>query len=178
MNKMEYSLLKQLEPNIGHLFPNSTHPQLSAYPALDYVNPGIGQLARIHNFIVPLHAQDNLHLIEKQITEQSNIKDLAESLNEQIGSGIESETKLKSEEQIIEEQKSTDPETLNAKKRHLMGESIYSSFMHPKKLKVTEINLDAKTQQKKEKIGNGLLQKSTPSHSKIKNVKHKFSFCD
>lgn len=184
-NEMEYSLLKQLEPNIGHLFPNSTHPQLSAYPALDFVNPGIGQLARIHNFIVPLHAQDTLHLIEKEndLENTQNVLDLQENLNDQVGSGFE-EPNVALEQKLIEQQKASDPQTLNEKKRLLMGESIHQSFQHPKKIKIEELNLKkgtSKILKMDDKIGQGSSSSSiststSNSKQKQKNIKHKFAF--
>lgn len=57
---MEYKLLKTIEPNLSLTVPNEMMPRLSAYPANDFVNPGLGQISRLYSFYVPLHAR-SLH---------------------------------------------------------------------------------------------------------------------
>ena len=54
---MEYNLLKTIEPSIGDIVcPNEIYPRLSPYPAMDFVNPGLGQISRLYSFYVPLHS--------------------------------------------------------------------------------------------------------------------------
>lgn len=164
---MEYNLLKQIEPNIGFLFPSQTHPQLTPYPALDYVNPGLGQVIRIHNFMVPLHTQDSLHLIQKENDLEDNLKlnELQQQLNDQVGSGLE-DFNDKKEKLLIQSQIHQSPTELNLKKRKLLGEPIFESFLHPKKVKIGEMNLSS-NESKKTTIGKG---------AKTSSVKHNFSF--
>lgn len=162
---MEYSLLKQIETPIGYLFANSTYPHLTPYPAQDFVNPGLANVARIHNFMVPLHVQDNLHNIKKQITEISELEgnltteELKTNLKDQIGTGDDD-----NDNDIIQKQINSDPETFNERKRMLLGDSVYQSFLQPKKLKIGEIKLDSPIKAK------------TTSNKPQKELKHKFSF--
>lgn len=170
---MEYSLLKQVEPNIGFFFPSDTHPILSPYPALDYVNPGLAQVVRIHNFMVPLHTQDTLHMIQKEIELQNSIKmnEEIDQLNTQVGSGDTEDEKT-----LIASQIAQDPVTLNEKKRKIMGEPIFESFVHPKKLKIGELVLSTKkTINTPKNIETKDSDKSGGSNSKMK-IKHNFSF--
>jgi hypothetical protein len=64
---MEYNLQKTIEPSfmspvMGHL-----GQRLSATPATDYVNPGIGGEINQYSFLVPLHSTKQEHSIEKVI---------------------------------------------------------------------------------------------------------------
>lgn len=132
MIKMEYSFLKELEPSLGFMFPTSTHPQLTQFPAVDFVNPGLGQVARIHNFMVPLYVRDTLHLIEKQSD------DLKEEIPEQSGSG---DTQEEDGEDIVKMQKKLEPSELNERKRKQLGSAIQASFQNPKKIKIGQLSL-------------------------------------
>lgn len=160
---MEYSLLKQIESPIGFVFPTSTYPQLTPYPAQDFVNPGLGHIARIHSFMVPLHVQDNLHNIQKQTSELENnltTEELKTNLNDQIGSGDGDDN------DILQKQINSDPESFNDRKRQLLGDSVYHTFLHPKKIKIGEMELSS----------NKNNDKQTISVPKKKDIKHKFSF--
>lgn len=64
---MEYNLLKTIEPNLSPIVSSSTYPRLTPYPAIDFVNPGLGQIGRLYSFYVPVHSAKSLHNIEKKV---------------------------------------------------------------------------------------------------------------
>lgn len=156
---MEYSFLKELEPSLGFMFEQSTHPILTPYPKLDFVNPGLGQCVRIHNFMVPLHANDTLHLIEKKVDNE---------INEQFGSG-ENDKEIDNEKELIQNQIQQLPNELNEKKRKLLGDGIQSSFLNPKKIKINKLILQGKGHESEISEPN----EQTKTNPKLK---HKFQF--
>jgi hypothetical protein len=54
---MEYRLLKTIESSQLTLLPKETLPRLTPYPANNCVNPGLGQIARLYSFYVPLYSR-------------------------------------------------------------------------------------------------------------------------
>jgi hypothetical protein len=157
---MEYNLLKTIEPNLGLQMCPIRNPHLTPYPAIDYVNPGLAQSARLFSFYVPLYSNQSPFNIRKEENDSS-------LLQEGGSQDPENETSSDSEMNI-------DPIEFNSKKRKLMGEGIQSSFLHPK-IVTDSIDLEPKSKVKK---------KSTTFNSentKVKigkgqNVKHKFQF--
>jgi hypothetical protein len=169
---MEYRLLKTIEPNLGINVPNEMMPRLTPYPATDFVNPGLGQIARLFSFYVPLHVK-SLHSqnknepnVEAQLQEGSgNIdhEDANKSENE-IDSGSEN---------LSEQNIDADPIEYNEMKRKKMGFAVHDSFLHPKFIKTDKILLasptSSKTPVKK--------MKTTKTESNAtKTIKHKFQF--
>ena len=59
---MDYNLQKWIEPSF--LVPQNN--QITPYPSTDFVNPGIGCVARLYSFYEPMHSQSNTHTIEKK----------------------------------------------------------------------------------------------------------------
>jgi len=161
---MEYNLLKTIEPNLGMQMCPVRNPHLTPYPAIDYVNPGLGQATRLFSFYVPLHSNQSPFTIEKQednaMSQEGGSKDLisndSNSMNEDLGDDI------------------LDPLEFNNRKRKLMGDAIQSSFMHPKivtgtielepQSKVKKKTVSVKSEMDKNKVGKG------------RNLKHKFQF--
>jgi hypothetical protein len=60
---MEFNLEKWLTPS----FYNPQQQQLTPYPSVDYVNPGIGHIVRNYSFYQPLFTQRNTHAIDKKV---------------------------------------------------------------------------------------------------------------
>ena len=155
---MEYSLLKTIENSVGILpIPNERFPRLTAFPANECVNPGLGQIARLHAFYVPLYSNPNLHEIQK--------KNLLENLE---GSGTEKES-AESPTDISSDIEEKDPLEYNLEKRKRMGSPIQESFLHPKLIKIDKITLKKKP---KSEI------KSPPKPVSSKVINHKFKFFD
>jgi hypothetical protein len=164
---MEYNLQKTIEQNLFcRTFPNTSYPSLTPYPAIDYVNPGCGGINKLYSFYVPLFSQ---HVSSYQIKKQSDINSL-EIEKEQLGEGNNDE-------------ESTNEDVSNAKKRKLVGESIYDSFMHPKVFKTKKLYLsgneksqieEKEKQSPKSKEQNTL--KGDGKKSKKTSHKHKFQF--
>jgi hypothetical protein len=111
---MEYNLQKTIEPSLfGQLMPQSMYPKLTEYPANDYVNPGVGQITRLYSFYVPLYSKNLLHEIIDSL------------VSDQLGAGTDNEILQK----------------LNERKRKLLGDNVFDSFMHPKPFKTKKIEL-------------------------------------
>ena len=86
---MEFSIACSLEGHSEQY--NVPFPHLTSSPAVDQVNPGIGQIVNLFETIVPMRGQA-LHAIEKKTEEREDIE-LAQNLTNndelkvQIGSG-------------------------------------------------------------------------------------------
>jgi hypothetical protein len=160
---MEYNLLKTIEPNLGLQMCPTRNPHLTPYPAVDYVNPGLGQAARLFSFYVPLYNNLSPFNIVK---EQNN-----SSVEQEGGSKDQS---ADNEPVSFGSDRNIDPIEFNDRKRKLMGDGIQSSFMHPKIVTDT-INLEpqSKVKRKTETVS---LKSEKMKTGKGQNVKHKFQF--
>ena len=49
---MEYNLLRTIEAQIGYPGTSSAFPQLTPFPANDFVNPGLGQIGSILSMLL------------------------------------------------------------------------------------------------------------------------------
>jgi hypothetical protein len=154
---MEYNLLKTIEPNLGLQMCPVPNPHLTPYPAIDYVNPGLGQAARLYSFYVPLHSNQSPLNIDKK-------KD--DALLQEGGSS--EMTSVETSEDLNED---IDPIEFNNRKRKLMGDAIQSSFMHPKIL-TDSLELEPQSKVKKKEV----IMKSEPDRNKQRGLKHKFQF--
>jgi hypothetical protein len=164
---MEYNLLKTIEPNLGLRMCPSQNPRLTPYPAVDYVNPGLGQAARVFSFYVPLHTNQSPYTIEKKEDE---------AMSQEGGSqeSVSKDSNPTTFNDASDDIDNIDPIEFNARKRKLMGDGIQSSFMHPKivtgtielepQSKVKKKNLTVKSEENGNKTGKG------------QHVKHKFQF--
>lgn len=66
---MEYSLAQSLE---GYSeVANVPFPRLNSDPAIDFVNPGLGQIVNLFETIVPVKGH-SLHTIEKKVEKESD----------------------------------------------------------------------------------------------------------
>jgi hypothetical protein len=126
---MEYNLLKTIEPNLGLQMCPIRNPHLTPYPAIDYVNPGLGQAARLFSFYVPLYSNQSPHNIHKE--EDNSILQEGGSRDPDTNDDID-----------------IDPVEFNNRKRKLMGDGVQSSFMHPK-IMTGKIDLEPQAKVKK-----------------------------
>jgi hypothetical protein len=161
---MEYNLLKTIEPNFmaSMMMPNSSYPNLTNFPAIDFVNPGVGQITQMYSFYVPLFNDANIHKIQKQDEnelEQIGLgKDITEPQNNETSDDIQIDN--------------DDPLKFNERKRKLLGEGVFDSFMHPK-FKTKTISLEKKSSRKEEKPKDKI---QTKAEKRKKNVSHHFEF--
>jgi len=85
---MEYSLSNLLEGYADISY--EAVPHNSSSPAVDFVNPGLGQIVNLYQTFVPIHGQ-SIHNLEKKIETKDDIEsNLLEQLKvkpEQSGSG-------------------------------------------------------------------------------------------
>jgi hypothetical protein len=166
---MEYQLLKTIEHSQSVIIPKETLPRLTPFPANNCINPGLGQIARLYSFYVPMYSRPNLHSVSKNIP---NVEPI-----EQEGKG-ETETDIEpsSENDTVTESINSDnegdlnPIEYNERKRKLMGSAVQDTFLHPKMIKTNTIVLSKTTvkNEKKTKLLKDASEKHVP--------KHKFQF--
>jgi hypothetical protein len=169
---MEYRLLKSIEPSQGILIPKETLPRLTPYPANNCVNPGLGQIARLYSFYVPLYSNPNLHSISKHEADVEPMN--VEPLNQE-GKGEDStldNTPQLQNDNELKDESNLNPIDFNEKKRKLMGTAVHESFLHPKIIKTDKILF---TKQKLVNKGSSGT-KSDKSVLSFKPIKHKFQF--
>ncbi len=172
---MEYRLLKSIEPSQGTLIPKEKLPRLTAYPANNCVNPGLGQIARLYSFYVPLYSNPNLHSISKHEAdvEPMNIEPLnQEGKGEDSSLDIETNAPQLQNDNEAKDESYLNPINFNERKRKLMGSAVHESFLHPKIIKTDKIVFS------KQKSVNNLTSgtKSDKSVVSLKPIKHKFQF--
>jgi hypothetical protein len=155
---MEYSLLKTIEPNLGLQMCPVRNPHLTPYPAIDYINPGLGHAARLYSFYVPLHATESPFNITKKeeqaLSQEGGAKDTVEDTDNVS---------------VLD----NDPTQFNERKRKLMGDAVHSSFLHPK---ILTGQIDLEPQSKVKKKNEIFKSENLTKLGKGKNVKHKFQF--
>jgi len=166
---MEYRLLKTIESSQPLLLPKETMPRLTPYPANNCVNPGLGQIARLYSFYVPLYSKSHLHEIHKN---KPNVEEAHLSLNQE-GKGQEEKIQTALETPENSETKNEDDELnpieFNERKRKQLGSAIQESFLHPKVIKTDTILLQKPKKQTKSVSEN-------QDNNKLKPLKHKFQF--
>lgn len=117
---MEYNLQKTIESNLGYLFPTRPYLHLTSYPNIDYVNPGIGCVARLHSIYVPIYSKIP-YKIEK----------VNQSL-EQGGKGMEIDTDDKQNDSIENElnidNHHENPEEFNEQKKRSLVKVYLTVF--------------------------------------------------
>ena len=80
---MEFSLARSLEGSLE--IANVPFPHLSSDPAIDQVNPGIGQLVSLYDTVVPMRGH-SLHAIEKKV--ESALEEQTDELTQIITMNI------------------------------------------------------------------------------------------
>jgi len=172
---MEYRLLKSIEPSQGILIPKETLPRLTPYPANNCVNPGLGLIARLYSFYVPLYSNPNLHSISKHEAdvEPMNTEPLnQEGKGEDLALDIKTNAPQLQNDNEAKDEGYLNPIDFNEKKRKLMGSAIHESFLHPKIIKTDKIVFS-----KQKPVNNPTLEtKSDKSALSFKPIKHKFQF--
>jgi hypothetical protein len=82
---MEYNLQKTIEHSFMNPIMGQSCQRLSATPATDYVNPGIGGEMKLFSFYVPLRSAKPLHAIQKVVPQEQegsgNIEEISDELN-------------------------------------------------------------------------------------------------
>jgi len=76
---MEYSLARTLDDHFE--ITNVPFPHLTATPATDFVNPGLGQINSLYETFVPLRGQ-SLHTLEKKV--EATNDEIEKNLNKQL----------------------------------------------------------------------------------------------
>ena len=171
---MEYNLLKTIESSVGTNFiPTEKYPRLSPYPASDFVNPGLGQICRLHSFYVPLYTNKSLHEKQKTNTlENLEGSGSIEKANESTETPESTET-VESKD-LTNSANSTsgeiDPNEFNFEKRKRLGPAIQESFLHPKLIKTDKILFKAPLKSERKFKPKATNQNTT--------VKHKFKLLD
>ena len=132
---MEYNLLRTIEAQIGYPGTSSAFPQLTPFPANDFVNPGLGQISRLYSFYVPLYSNCNS---STQIKKKVDIDNLEGSGNV-VENSNEDRTNFQQETEIDPQETELDPLEFNEIKRKRMGSPVQETFLHPKLIKTDKI---------------------------------------
>lgn len=134
---MEFSIACSLEGHSEQY--NVPFPHLSSAPAVDQVNPGIGQIINLFETIVPMRGQA-LHAIEKKPEETEKLAEIAQNftsndeLKVQIGSG----------------QSSLDTNVLHSFQNPIVTDSI--EFPKVENMRKHKLNDSTKVSSKKSKL--------------------------
>jgi hypothetical protein len=142
--------MKTITDSIGnHVIPHSPHPQLTQFPAYDFVNPGLAQISRLYSFYVPLFSKPSSHLIIKATTldEVQQLGNGVSTKAEQLGKGVAAVTQPPSIESapqpgsprprspikvgVLKETDSSQPSS-NSLSNLPAKSGIQDSFLHPK----------------------------------------------
>ncbi len=190
---MEYSILKSIENPISYQTPLLNRLR-SPYPNRDYVNPGIGQSARIFDIFVPIFQQKPPHCSNKAI-DQQGFGDSSESIKAESSSDLLTKNNNKTDPDAktfdqrnrndsidVDEADEIDVKKANERKRKLLGSEIFDAFMHPviktaklslkspKKEKSEEPDFTEKNKPAKANLSLSSVEKKVP----MKSEKHKF----
>lgn len=125
--------MKQLDPTFTS---NVLEGPLPSYPATDFVNPGLGNIVRPFGLYVPLYLYNHTHKKVKEQSEQAVVQE---------GSGSNVNTRSEDTNQKPEELQDSVSDELNKKKRELLDDAIYQSFLHPRLIKTDTILLKRNT---------------------------------
>jgi hypothetical protein len=165
---MEYSLLKTIENGIGCPFiPNESYPRLTPFPATDFVNPGLGQISRLHDFYVPLYSNRHLHEKHKKVNNLDNLEGSGVSENETVDTNDQI---MKDQDNLVNDLKE-DPVSFNLEKRKRLGDAIHESFLHPKLIKTDTLIL-------KKPVKSETTKPQSTNHYPKSIVKHKFKLLE
>jgi hypothetical protein len=151
--KMEYNLLKTIEPSLQRIFtssPSFSH-MLTPFPAHDFVNPGLGNICRQYSFYMPIHTIHDVHTKSKQESQNEENLQLGsgESKNNETNEVINdtNDTMKSNLEELLKQSKplvnSDNPVEYNERKRKQMGDEIHQSFLHPNFVKTSKIIIDS-----------------------------------
>ena len=155
---MEYGLLKTLDQSPS----SSSFINITPFPSTDCITPGFGQVVNQFSLYIPIHQKPSLHTVVKSIESESieleKVQDGGGSI--QAASNDSSNT-----DEILNK--------LNEKKRKLLDDSIYSSFLHPKLIKTETIPI-----QSAKKVQKGKGVKQSNEIQPTKTLSHKFQFAD
>lgn len=67
---MEHRLMKQLNPTFAKKVLNGP---LTSYPAIDFINPGIGNVVQPYGLFVPLHTHDTYKITKSKPPEAEEV---------------------------------------------------------------------------------------------------------
>lgn len=187
---MEYSLLKTIESPLGYFDPLQAMLQ-SPYQSIDFVNPGLGGLAKLYDVYVPIPYLNPPHCSNKttdqqgfgatssQEVDQSKVE--TEIINEapKLSNDKEDSQDLVADPEV-EEDKSFETKLakIHDRKRKLLGTEVFEAFLHPL---VKTTKLSVKSTKEENNLGNQKEQpkakKSLPTakiSTKVPPTKHKF----
>lgn len=158
---MDYSVGKKILASQGKSnlwtvpFPTST-------PAVDYVNPGLGNFARIYCHYVPIYRKNYID-IEKKVNEP-----------ELFGGGesdMSDDKKLKTIDSV---EKTTEELNKNVLKK--LNTASVSAFLHPRFVQTGKISFETEKQENEPAPKKIKSSSSQQTQEASKPLKHKFQF--
>lgn len=181
---MDYSLLKTIETPIGYFDPLQSILQ-SPYQSLDFINPGLGGLAKLFDVFVPIpsfkppHCSDKTNvnqqgfgstLTSDRIDEPNIQNSQQESEQQKVSSSLEVNSDPKylindnqgakaGAEKVAIEENEVDKLNNQDKKRKL-GNDVFEAFLHPL-VKTAKISLkSARSERSSKNFGSDNLEKA------------------
>jgi hypothetical protein len=174
---MDFSVFNKIQPfNNTYSQPRRFTQSFSAYPAKDYVNPGVVGSVQLYSNLVPIygHAYTNIekkipevHSLQKDLEGEGFVdKDVSETTS-QSGSLSESER-----QSILDDLNKTVKEKLPA--------SAYQNILHPGGIRTGKLLVNEKNEPAKESLKrkNEVVPSQIESNKKVKPnlFQHKFQF--
>jgi len=162
---MEFNLLKHIEKPLGH-FPPNLHILQSSSHATDFVNPGVGNVNKKYSVFVPLHSA-----VLPTHTSSKVKSDSSPALDQKGFGEIASKPPAAGDSNHKSEKPEDEVEQLNSRKRKLVGDEIFESFMNPK-VKTSVLKQFVKREERKTEP---LSEPATTSGENISSKAKKFS---
>lgn len=156
---MDFNVARQIDSSCNPL-PFSNTFYISSSPSLDFVNPGVSNIARIHSHYVPIYQNS------------SNVKTKKIESTELVGGGSD---KLQEQNGGSEMNKNDTTSELNNSILSKLDSKVKSSFLNPHFVETGSININSRkrpgpSSQKESQ------QSIVPSKKSFKTVPHKFQF--
>jgi hypothetical protein len=171
---MEFNLQRLITSSSHDLiFPHTSYPALTPFPARDFVTPGVGGATNLYSFYVPLFHEISPYNIQKE--EDSNVTLLQ---GDQIGTGndqLESEDTSNvntNADNVVTQSSNENPNTESLKRK--ISDGIEHSFLHPKVFKTKTVQLPVKVSTNTVKVAK--VESASPRAKNI--ISHKFKIAD
>lgn len=137
---MDFNLLKTITPLPFRNKPHQRGFILPKYPHIDYVNPGVGGVAKIFDFYVPIYAKSLPYAIEKK---DENDYESVQNAEAQKGKGNSDDINDIEMSENDLNKKEVEKEIVQKSNKRL-HDGVLEAFMHPK-IKTAKIILPSKT---------------------------------
>lgn len=122
---MEFNILKKIQQPVSYLQPDLSQLYTSV-PNKVFINPGVGNVAKSYSIFVPIYSHSNPHSSNKTSL-QTGFGALDKSNSDKADKG-----QNEAEPHLSPSSPESEIAKFNDRKRQLLGDDIFNSFMHPK----------------------------------------------